>query len=301
MERAILRGQPFHNKSGYLIYIPAFQNRVLFPALLETGAHIGIFSVNAWYALIRFTTSIFMFAVFWLALRMNAGADQRVAFTGQLLLAYCLIGTFNITLVLTNDFPDAMFTASFVVVALRYNRILFFILAIIAATNRESSAFAGLIWVFLYGIDDNRKINWRESAFGALVSVFSYGVVILLRYVFGGAEAIKSNTQSLDLKTNLYQIVQFAKHPTPFSWAGLICCMTAPCVFWLVMNREFLSLLHMRLILAACAIAAISIFFGNISEPRIFIPSIVIAIFVVVWTEASRRDRPSHQFMAIGR
>src|SRR5579871_2661787 len=62
MERNILRGQGFLHV-GKILYMPPWQNRVLFPALLELGIHIGVFSPNGWYLIIRFASSIVMFTV----------------------------------------------------------------------------------------------------------------------------------------------------------------------------------------------------------------------------------------------
>ncbi|HZS48864.1 MAG TPA: hypothetical protein VFC63_27575 [Blastocatellia bacterium] len=284
-ERAIFHGQHYYS-GGRLVYTPPWQNRVLFPSLLELGIHIGVFTPIGWYALLRLLFGFAMFVTFWFALRMEACASFQLSGAGLLLLTYCFFCTFSTPFGMTCDFPDAMFITLFIVASLRHKRILLLILSIIAAANRESSAFAGVIWFFLYAADDKRKINWKEAGFGALVSISSYISVIALRYAFGGAQAIKSNTQYLPFRNNFYNVMEFVHHPTPFSFIGLIFCMTVPCLTWILLNREYLTFTHKRLLMAAGAVTVISLVFGNAGDTRIFIPSMVMVIFVAVGVEA---------------
>jgi len=294
MERAILRGQSFH-ASGHLKYAAPWQNRVLFPATLELGIRLGIFSPIGWYLLLRLLFSIAMFAVFWPTLRMDAQADSKLAGAGLLLLAYCFVLTFTTPYGMTSDFPDVIFVAIFIVLSLRRQRWLLLIVSILAAANRESSAFAGVIWFFLYAVDDTRKIKWREAGFSALVSISSLVCVFLLRYGFGGSKAIGADTQRRPYEINFYELKSLVLHPTPFSWAGLIFCMIMPVLLLIVSNRKSLTLAHKRLLGAAGTIAIISAVFGYIGEPRIFIPSIVIMIFVAVSAAATHLALPLDQ------
>ena len=94
MERAILRGQPFYN-SGRMTYIAPWQNRILFPAVLELGIHLGVFTAAGWYVFLRLFFSVAMFATFWLALRMNVQAELKLAGAGLMMLAYCLVSAFS--------------------------------------------------------------------------------------------------------------------------------------------------------------------------------------------------------------
>lgn len=286
MELAILAGQPFH-EAGNLTYVPAFQNRILFPALLRLGSRLGIFTVAGWYVFWRLCSALAMFFVFWYVLRINTGANLKLTGAGMLSLAYCLVFTFSLPLVLTSDFPDAMFTSLFVLAALRHKRWLLLILGVVAATNRESAAFAGVIWFFLYGINGKRRIDILESGYAALVSICSYAATLLLRYELGGWKAISSHTQLPGIKTNLFLLGEFFQHPfAPFSWLSLELCMIAPFVLWIFYNQKILTTVQERLLQASVVIALISLIFGIISEPRIFIPAIVLLVIVAVWAEA---------------
>jgi len=286
MELAILNGQPFH-ESGNLTYMPAFQNRILFPALLKLGSRLGIFTVAGWYVFVRLLSALAMFFAFWYVLRINTGAGVKLTGAGLLSLAYCLVFTFSLPLVLTSDFPDAMFACLFVFAALQRRRWLLLLLSVVAATNRESAAFAGVIWFFLYGIKRERRIDIRESGFAALVSVCSYATTLLLRYELGGWKAI-GHTQSPGFKTNIFLLSQYVQHPlAPFSGLSLILCMITPFVLWIFYNRRALTTVQKRLLLASVAIAAASLIFGIVSEPRIFIPSVVLLLIVAVWAEAT--------------
>ncbi|HZS48866.1 MAG TPA: hypothetical protein VFC63_27585 [Blastocatellia bacterium] len=241
MEHNILRGQPFHH-GAKLIYVPAWQNRILFPALLELGTRLGVLTPSGWYLLIRLLISIAMFTSFWLVLRSDAQAEIKLASAGLLLLAYNLVITFMSATEMTSDFPEAIFAAFFIAASLRRKRVVLLVLSVIAAANRESAAFAGVIWFFLYAIDERRKINWRETGYAALVSICSYGTAIAIRYAFGGAQAVKSKTQILMLKGNYDSVKDFLSHPTPFSWVGLIFCFLVPDLLWIAANRKSLTL-----------------------------------------------------------
>ena len=291
MELAILDGQPFH-EAGNLTYVPAFQNRILFPAFLKLGSRIGIFSAAGWYDFWRLVSALAMFVVLWYVLRINTGANLKLTGAGMLSLAYCLVFTFSLPLVLTSDFPDAMFTSLFVLASLQHKRWLLLILAIVAAANRESAAFAGIIWFFLYGINRDRRTSLLESGYAALVSICSYATALLLRYEFGGSKAISSHTQLLAFKTNLFLLSQFFQHPlAPFSWLSLNLCMITPFVLWIFYNRQRLTTVQKKLLLACVATATASLIFGIISEPRIFIPSSVVLVRVSVWAEAEPSSR----------
>jgi hypothetical protein len=112
-----------------------------------------------------------------------------------------------------------------------------------------------------------------------------------LRFGFGGAKAVQSNTQFVYIKKNFDLLAEFIRHPTPMSWAGLLFCMAVPLVLWIGSNRKYLTFSQKGLVAAACAIAVISSCFTDIGEPRIFIPSTTLLIFVAVWLEANCRTR----------
>jgi len=287
MERSILRGKAFPH-GGRQLYVAPWQNRIIFPALLELCIRIGGMGANAWYVALRLAFCMAMFMTFWFILRAGAEADLRLAVVGLLLLAYCLFMSFSTLFEMSSDFSDAMFASIFIFVALRRKRWVLLAVSILAAANRESAAFAGVIWFFLYAIDDERKINWREAGFGVLVSICSYGTALALRYGFGGSEAIGAKTQYLSLRHTYYNVLGFIQHPSPFAWPGLIFCSVLPCGLWIWLNRDYLTGTHKRLLLAACAISFISIFFGNIMEIRTFISPLVISIFVAVSAETRR-------------
>lgn len=286
MELALLEGRSFY-ESGHLTYIPAFQNRILFPLLLKAGSSLNLLSLAGWYVLIRFLTAWAMLIAFWCALRRVAGANIKLASVGLLLLAYSLLFTFNLPLVLTSDFPDAAFTAIFILAALECRRWLLLGASVVAAANRESAVFAGVIWFFLHGWEKKARLKFGETAFAVLVSVLSYATVLLLRYQFGGARAIASNTQLITIKTNLYLVWRFLQRPwVPYSWAMMLAAMVLPAVLWIIINRKQVVAERRRLLIAAFVIALISAVFGIISEPRIFIPGTVLLTFVAVWSAA---------------
>jgi hypothetical protein len=284
MERAILRGQPF--EMGKLVYVPPWQNRILFPALLELVIHVGILSAGGWYLIIRLAFSIAMFATFWVTLRLGAAASPKLASVGLLMLSYSLVMTFTNPYPISFDLPEVMFMAILVFAVLRHERLLLLVVCMVAAANRESAAFAGIIWFFLYAWGRNRKINWREAAYAALVSICSYGSALALRFAFGGMKAVQSNTQILTIKKNYDGLSYYLHHPTQLSYMVMLFCMLLPCAIWIAFNRESLALAHRRLLWAAGLMALISLFFGSLFEPRTFTPALILMIFVAVNAEA---------------
>ena len=65
-----------------------------------------------------------------------------------------------------------------------------------------------------------------------------------------------------------------------------------PWVVWIAFNRDYMEPVHSRLLASAGIMAGISCVFGNVSETRIFIPCIVVGIFVAVSVEAVRSAIP---------
>lgn len=283
----LLRGEPFYDSRGTLTYMPPLQNRVLFPGLLWAASHWRIHTPAGWYLLLRLLSALAAFCGFWAVLRKSAGASPKLAAAGSVLLALSLVCTFTLPMELPSDFPDALFAALFVAAALGRRRALLLALVLVAATNRESCAFAGVVWFFLYGLGPDARPNWRETGFAALASAVGYAAVLLLRLGFGGWKAVGGNTQALTLATNAAIVRDYVADASPVAPLTLTLCMAAPALLWITANRRALSHEQRSLLFAALAIALITCLFGIVSEPRVFIPASVVATFVAVWSEAA--------------
>jgi len=281
----ILKGKPYQ-LNGELRYITAFQNRILFPSVLLILTNIKILSVREWYLILRLFTACLSFFVFFNLLIYVAKSNCKLAAVGIGLFAYELILTFNQGWEHPTDFLDAMFISLFLWMASQRRRLLLFLFAILASTNRESSAFAGVIWFFLYGITKGLKLRLKETLYAVLLSISSYAFIIIIRYTLGG-ENVESQQMIIGWTGLIRNIKRFLERPTPSSWPILFLAMFLPLFLWIYSNRNFLLSTHIRLLISSFAICCISLVFGSISELRILIPSIVIMVFVAVAAEAN--------------
>lgn len=270
---------------GKLEGVPAFQNRVLFPSILSILINIKTLSVSQWFLFLRLFTSWVSFLVFFYLLIYAAKAGYKLAAAGAGLLAYELIFTFNQGWEHPTDFLDVTFISLFLWVALERRRLLLFLFALLAATNRESCVFAGLIWFFLYGISEEFKLKPKETLYATFCSFSSYVFSLMIRYAFRGENA--EYGQSITAWTGLAKdIKEFITRPSPTSWPVLFLAMFLPVLLWIYGNRRFLSLQNIRLLIISLVIFCISLAFGSISELRVFIPSVIIIVFVAVSAQA---------------
>jgi hypothetical protein len=277
---AILKGESLILE-GKDCYLPPFQNRVIFPLLLKACSRLRVFSVSQWYLIVRTFTAFLSFLIFFYLLVKKGRADCSLAMAGLILLAFELIPTFNHGFEHPTDFFDIIFFSLFIWFSLERKRLLLLVFACLAAANRESSTFAGLIWFFLYGIDDKLRLNKWEVFYSAGVSLLSYCFVLFIRYIFGAGH---TGPQQLviawpGLVTRFHS---FLAKPAPDSWPVLLLAMSIPLLLLIWFKRQFLKLWHKKLLFSAMAIVLISLVFGGIDELRILIPSLVIVIFVVV-------------------
>jgi hypothetical protein len=287
---ALLKGESWYCINNR-IYSPYWQNRILFPYLLYGVSKINFFTSSQWYLILRLMTAFFAFLIFWYLTVGIGKTDSKTAGFAMGLLAYELIFTFTYGMEFPTDFLDVIFISLFLWASLCHNRRMLLAAAILAAANRESSVFVGLIWIALYGIDSRRRLRFPEIFFAALVSLASYAIVAGLRFLFGGNKV--ANQQLLtgwpDLVSHWRE---FIAHPTYGSWPILWFAIVTPVFLWIWANRVFLSPLHKRLLVVAALITSINFVFGTLNEPRTFIPSFVILILVAALAEASSKLNP---------
>ena len=145
-------------------YFPSFQNRVLFPALLSLAVQAGYLEPSEWYLLLRIGTAFLAFTAFiWSAVLIAPHIPSLPTLVlGGLLLAFSLLPTFNHGWEHPTDFLDVFFMC-FVVTAVTQRRFLpLLILTGIAAANRESAVFGGVIWLIYWGLHSSWKTLLRE-------------------------------------------------------------------------------------------------------------------------------------------
>jgi hypothetical protein len=234
------------------VYLPTNQNRILVPVALAAAMSTGASPLDA-YIGVRAACAIAMFAgVAWL-LRRTTAANPPVI--GAALVALAVAG----------------------------RRWMMLIIAAVAAANRESAAFAGVLWAAVHWRRAPRGIAWREVAFGVLVSAAAMAIVLAMRFALGGSAAVGSDTQTVaGFRPALELIAEAFRHPSPTAWPALAAVMFGPIVLWLVHNRTSLDERHVGLICAAIGISALSICFGLVSELRRHIPALAVLLYVAV-------------------
>lgn len=291
---AILAGGPYPI-NGTPNDVGAYQNRVMFPLALQVGVELGVGSVGEWYLLLRLATACLAFSVLWLLLRQVAHAQPRLAIIGLGLLSYELIFTFSQGWEHPTDFPDVAVTCLWVWSTLTRQSRTTLALCVLAAFNRESAAFAGVLWIAVNGFSSAGKIQRRQIGFGVLLSAASYVAVLAIRWIFGGPNAVVNNTNVSDLLGTLPRFVEtsraFLTHPTPWSWPVLLVAMAVIPLGWIWTNRAWLRSRETRMLVAAAAIAILSLPFSSLDEPRDFMTSVVLVLFVAVAAEAGHSTR----------
>jgi hypothetical protein len=277
---------------GNVVYLPTNQNRILVPLALTSLAGAGMNPLAA-YTAVRVLTAIAMFAgVAWLIVR-TTNADPRVTAAALVVLALALLPSFNYGWEQPSDFPDVFFMTACAALAVMGRRGQTLVVAALAAANRESAAFAGVIWAAVNWRTDDGRIAAREVGFGAVISATAMIVVFALRYALGGAAAVGSDTQTIvSLRETIVSLAEAVNHPSPTRWPVLAAVMFGPVGFWLFRNRARFDRRHVGLVAAAVIISTLTLSTGLASELRRHLPAFAVLLFAAVAAERGWRSAP---------
>jgi hypothetical protein len=289
-QMAILRGQD-SVIDGYRFYSPALQNRILFPGCLWALGHLDRLRPVQWYGGLRTASAIAAFFVFWRVSIRIASRDPRVVAVGSLALFFSLLFTFNHPAEHPTDFPDLMFMLLIIRFCAEGRLAPVVALAALAALNRESAVFAGVIWAVCQGFGQSGRPRWRALVIGAVVSLQSYAVALGARYLFGGHRAIGPDTQHFTGPLALLTQIGFViDDPSLFSWPILVVLMMSPWAIWIWMNRDCLDRGSWLLLVCAAVVTGVTLLFGLILELRVLIPPLAVIAIVAVQLEERRRS-----------
>jgi hypothetical protein len=316
---AVLNGAPllFDGKDHGL---REWRGRILFPLTFATiSSASNALSVSQWFLLLRTLSAVAAFGAFWFVLRKTVGGDVRLTAAGMFLLAYEVIFTFSEGWENTTDFGDVGFTALFLWAIVTARRWWLAGIVLLATLNRESSVFAGLIWLFVYALGRRFSIRPREVAFGVGLSVVAYAEALLVRTVMPqptAATAVGGAAGSLATPSDpgyvgqlghaigfwnrlAFDVSDFLHHATPTSWPVMWLALLTPAVAWIWLNRSCMRTLHRRLLLAAVCIFPITLMYGTISELREYLTPLVMLAYVAVALEGER-TRPARVPVEVG-
>ena len=276
VQSSILHRQPFSSSDGQVMDMPEFRGRILMPVLLGASQRLAGGSPELWFSMWRLITALLLFVI---VLQLAPGPwHWRVAGAG--LIAYLLVLCWSEH---PTDFPDVAFTIGFCALALADRWYSLLLLTLLAALNRESAAFAGVIWIGVRSVPATAADRLIQFGKGATLSVAAYTTVLALRYAF----SVPTEGQWLQTFAlpRLPQLVrEFVEHPTPSGWPVLLAASAAP-LFWLTWRLR-----HVRtrdedgLVLAGAVVVAITLCFGLINEIRVFLPPFAILAFAAIHT-----------------
>ena len=140
--------------------LPEFQNRILAPALTALALKIapaGLTDKSVWH-LLRFLEAGFAYVLLYAAVLHTTGGRLRALMSVGLVTFAYLWTPMTDAGENPSDFFDIGFTALIVCLALAERPFALLLVVIVASTNRESAAFAGIVWIALAYM----RYGWRD-------------------------------------------------------------------------------------------------------------------------------------------
>ena len=162
------------------------------------------------------------------------------------------------------------------------HKLLFFGLCLLAATNRESAAFGGIIWFFVR----SRKLS--NIGFSVFVSTIVYAFVVLLRHWFGSEYMTQTQVMGATIQGEYEDIMGFLSVRNPFSPLIMFSVIFTPLLLVALKDFKYFDDIARGLFASAITIGAISAVYGNMNELRIFIPTFTLLVFLAVHLETRR-------------
>ena len=267
---------------------PPFHSRVLFPFLLDSVIKLGRLPPSQWYLLLRIATALGAFMAFSYSLERRAGV--RAALIGSWLLALGMIPTFNHGWEHPTDFIDVLVLSVAIGLTRRGSWIILLGWAILGATNHQTAAMSGIIWICMRGWSAAEGVRWSEVLRGGVVIPVTYCATLLIRLAVRGE--LRAGYEFNGYLT-ITQFLEVLRHPTPFSWPFLAAAMLTPLALWLWLNKEFLEGEDRRLLVAAAVMFLGSTPVVYLSELRsAFLGPLVLLAFVA-GASSSPGSRPA--------
>ncbi len=288
-ERRILAGEDISD--GHVI-LTTLYNRVLFPFIFVNAKRLlPSFDPGHLFLALRFASFLLCFAL------MFHSIDRRASRAGADPAGTCLaIGMAFVSSLISHPLPYAsdifdLALMFYVFLNLLEGRTgIAFALACLTAANRESGAFAGVVY---FMIRAGNVPPARLLATSALLAVVPYALAVgLRRFVYQGTLPATDPGQFLtglpvNLSTMWIDVTRF----NPGNNFYLLVAMTVLAAMPFA-RRIMPPDLRTRIVLATLAIALITLLFGLVREIRIFLPCVaLLAAAAVAETGPDRRER----------
>ena len=271
----ILHGEPLVFGDDTSTIHP-FYNRILFPSLLSALSNgLGILTESQWYILLRIATVTLALAAFAFTCLRSLRVTPRDLRFVTALMAISMIASFGYPWEDPTDVIDVYAQSLSVLAAIEGRFVLCFGLAVFFASNRESAAYAGIIWLFLA---PGPRAWPRRALEAAAISLVSYAAAIAIRLHVSST----GTTNWLPLPHNLEALGLAVGHFTLVNWLGGLLAVT----LLLACSLDLTERLARRFVVLAATFAVPAILFGYVDDLRVFLPCAVMLCFAVA---ASRR------------
>ncbi len=265
----ILHGRPMEF-GGDTSTIHPFYNRILFPSVLLAITHgVGVLSEGRWYILLRLASCIFGLGAFAFACRRALQPSPGRLQLAVVLMAMSTVGAFAFPWEDPTDVIDLGAQALAVMVAVEGRFALCLLIAVVFATNRESSAYAGIAWFVLAP----PRPLLKRGAEAFVISAASYGLAIALRLMI-------SKTGSANwfaLPHNIESLIQAVRSFAIVGWFGILVGMTLFLSACVDLSTERAR----RFVLLALLFAVPGVLFGWREDVRVYLPCAVMMCFAV--------------------
>ena len=274
---------------GVPVNYTSWRSRILVPYAIKGLAQATGTRFAQSYVAVRWISATLALAAFALLTARQAGGGGWFAAAGAGLFALVLFPTFLFLYETPSDFADAFFFSLLTLLALEKRRWLFGLVLLVGVTNRESAAFALVVWGAIHAPAALRAGLARELAFVGGLGALSGGLVLWLRWHFAvlapagnGLEAVGQPYSWQTFGWVVDYLEGFFRHPnfssSIFYLLGYVCFF--PSLLWI--NRGQLPPPVRRAAVAAAGIFLFSVPFAHLPELRVYIPSLVIAVFGAV-------------------
>jgi hypothetical protein len=230
---------------------------------------VGVLSEGQWYILLRLASCIFGLGAFAFACqRALQPSIGRLQFA-TVLMAISTLGAFAFPWEDPTDVIDLGAQALAVVAALDGRFALCLLIAVVFATNRESSAYAGITWFVL--APPRPLLKGGTEAF--VISAASYGLAIALRLLISKT----GSSNWFSLTHNIASVIQAVRSFAIAGWFGILLGMTLFLSACVDLSTERAR----RFVLLALLFAVPGVLFGWLEDVRVFLPCAVMMCFAV--------------------
>jgi hypothetical protein len=278
-ELGIFEGTPLY---------PEFQNRILSPALLIALRKLfpaDVSDKSVWFAFRVLQASMSFTMLYVVAFRLTDGRLRALAAVALVAFAYAWTPLSH-PWEYPTDFFDILFMALIVGLALTERSIALGVVVIVAAMNRESAAFAGIVWMALAAMRHKPWLQkWRMFLPGVVYIALAALVIFALRVGLGGESPFRQEVGVVEA----FAEWDWIRHPDG-SLPLLICLLFAFVVLLRALPRPW-NVDQKGLLLAAAGCALVSFTFGIIGELRVALPCVVILSLLAVCGASGRTDR----------